>query len=161
MRLFSSSEDECEENDQNIETSIDGTVWQKIQQVSGPGRSPLHTIFREISWPTGYAKRNIMKGKVRSAFSLILDHRIMNHVKMCTESEGGRVLGSEWSLTSVDSTTISERRKTYQIGYCKKNHKHLFYMFVKNVYGRDFPSVKSATTNKFYFNLNNDIYVNY
>ncbi|GBN43541.1 hypothetical protein AVEN_121472-1 [Araneus ventricosus] len=26
MRLFSSYEDECEENDQNIETSIDGTV---------------------------------------------------------------------------------------------------------------------------------------
>lgn len=99
MRLFSSSEDECEENDQNIETSVDGTVWQKIHQGSGPGRSPLHTIFREISGPTGYAKRNIMKGKVRSAFSLILDQGIMNHIKMCTESEARRVLGSEWSIT--------------------------------------------------------------
>lgn len=29
MRLFSSSEDECEENDQNIETSVDGTVLPK------------------------------------------------------------------------------------------------------------------------------------
>ncbi|GBM56687.1 hypothetical protein AVEN_98177-1 [Araneus ventricosus] len=120
MRLFSSSEDECEENDQNIETSIDGTIWQKIQQGSGPGRSPLHTTFREISGPTGYAKRNIMKGKVRSAFSLILDQCIMNHIKMCTESEASRVLGSEWSLTSADSTTISESRKTCKIGYCKK-----------------------------------------
>ncbi|GBN98716.1 hypothetical protein AVEN_48818-1 [Araneus ventricosus] len=86
MRLFSSSEAECEENVQNIETSIDGTVWQKIHQISGPGRSPLHTIFREISGPTGYAKRNIMMGKVRSAFSLILDQCIMNHIEMCIES---------------------------------------------------------------------------
>ncbi|KAK9702079.1 hypothetical protein QE152_g30167 [Popillia japonica] len=98
MRLFSSSEDECEENDQNIETSVDGTVWQKNHQGSGPGRSPLHTIFREISGPTGYAKRNIMKGKVRSAFSSILDQEIMNHIKMCTESEARRVLGSEWRI---------------------------------------------------------------
>ena len=101
MRLLSSSEDKCEENDQNSETAIDGTVWQKIQEGSEPGRSPLHTIFREISGPTGYAKRNIMKGKVRSAFSLILDYRIMNHIKMCTESEACQVLGSEWSLTSA------------------------------------------------------------
>ncbi|GBM19376.1 hypothetical protein AVEN_196007-1 [Araneus ventricosus] len=65
MRLFPSSEDECEENDQNIETSIDGTVCQNIQQCSEPGRSQLRTIFREISGPTKYAKRNIMKGKIR------------------------------------------------------------------------------------------------
>ncbi|KAK9727948.1 Alcohol dehydrogenase transcription factor Myb/SANT-like [Popillia japonica] len=82
-----------------IQFSVDGTVWQKNHQGSGPGRSPFHTIFREISGPTGYAKRNIMKGKVRSAFSLILDQEIMNHIKMCTESEARRVLGSEWSIT--------------------------------------------------------------
>ena len=52
MRLFSSSEDECEENDYNIENLVDETVWQKTHQSSGPGRSPLHTILREISRPT-------------------------------------------------------------------------------------------------------------
>ncbi|XP_029054592.2 uncharacterized protein LOC114881875 [Osmia bicornis bicornis] len=70
MRFLSSSEDECEENDQNSETSIDGTVWRKIQEGSKPGRSPPHTIFREISGPTGYAKRNVMKGKVKWAKGL-------------------------------------------------------------------------------------------
>ncbi|GBO41915.1 hypothetical protein AVEN_185274-1 [Araneus ventricosus] len=78
MRFLSTSEDEREENDQNIETSVDGTVLRRIQQGSGPGKSPLYTIFREISELTGYAKRNIMKGKVRSAFSLIIDQSIMN-----------------------------------------------------------------------------------
>ncbi|GBO41975.1 hypothetical protein AVEN_262672-1 [Araneus ventricosus] len=63
MRFLSTSEDEREENDQNIETSVDGTVLRRIQQGSGPGKSPLYTIFREISELTGYAKRNIMKGK--------------------------------------------------------------------------------------------------
>lgn len=30
---------------------------------------------------------------------MILDQEIMNHIKMCTESEARRVLGSEWSIT--------------------------------------------------------------
>lgn len=31
---------------------------------------------------------------------------------------------------------------------------------MENAYRRDLPSVKNAMTNKFYFILNNDIYVN-
>ena len=40
-----------------------------------------------------------MKGKVRSGFSLILDQGIMNHIKMCTESEAPQILGYEWRIT--------------------------------------------------------------
>ncbi|GFW34259.1 hypothetical protein TNCV_384751 [Trichonephila clavipes] len=32
MRRLSNSNDECEENDQNIEISIDGTVQQKLKK---------------------------------------------------------------------------------------------------------------------------------
>ena len=62
------------------------------------GRAALHNIFREESGPTGYAKRNIIKGKVKTAFSLIIDHRIMKHIRTCTIEEANRVLGTEWSL---------------------------------------------------------------
>ncbi|GFQ83648.1 HTH La-type RNA-binding domain-containing protein [Trichonephila clavata] len=40
-----------------------------------------------------------MKGKVSTAFSLITDHRIMNHIRTCTIEEANRVLGSDWSLS--------------------------------------------------------------
>ncbi|KAK2574897.1 hypothetical protein KPH14_012617, partial [Odynerus spinipes] len=67
MRLLSSSEEESEKNDQHI--SIDGTVWEEMQIGAIPGRPTLHNIFREVPGPTGYAKRNIMKGIVLQKFS--------------------------------------------------------------------------------------------
>ncbi|XP_072760337.1 uncharacterized protein [Anoplolepis gracilipes] len=65
MRLLTDSEDDSEESNerQNIEIAIDGTVWKKIETSSSPGRLPLHTIFKDVSGPTGHAKRNIMMGK--------------------------------------------------------------------------------------------------
>jgi len=101
IKFLSSSEDESEENDQHIEISVDGTIWEKIQEGSRSGRAPLHNIFRKVSGPTGYPKRNIIKGKVRTAFSLIIDHRIMKYIRTCTESEAFRVLGTKWSLTEA------------------------------------------------------------
>lgn len=97
-RLLSSSEEsEAEINEQHV--AIDGSVWEEIQIGGTPGRPPLHNIFRQEVGPTGYAKRHIMKGKVSTAFSLIIDHRIMNHIRTCTIEEANRVLGSDWSLS--------------------------------------------------------------
>jgi hypothetical protein len=39
-----------------------------------------------------------MMGNVRTAFSLIIDHRIIDHIRKCTIEEAKRVLGIEWSL---------------------------------------------------------------
>ncbi|GFU11426.1 hypothetical protein TNCV_4041231 [Trichonephila clavipes] len=72
ISLFSSSKDKCKEkeNNQNIGTLIDGSVWQKVQEDSEPERSSFRTIFREVSVASIlYTKCNIGKGKVRSAFS--------------------------------------------------------------------------------------------
>lgn len=77
----------------------DGSVWEEIQVGGTPGRTPLHNIFRQEVGPTGYAKRHIMKGKVSTAFSLIIDHRIMNRIRSCKIEEAKRVLGSDWSLS--------------------------------------------------------------
>lgn len=46
-------------------------------RVYNPGRAPGHNIFRETSGPTGYSKRNIMKGEVRTAFSVVIDKNII------------------------------------------------------------------------------------
>lgn len=40
-----------------------------------------------------------MKGKVKTAFSLIFDHRVMNHIRICTIEEAKRVLLTDWSLS--------------------------------------------------------------
>ncbi|XP_019888834.1 uncharacterized protein LOC109611302 [Ooceraea biroi] len=101
MRFILSSESESDEDDQRIETAADGTVCQEIKEGSKLGRAPLHNIFRDVSDPTGYAKRNIMKGKVRTTFSLIIAHRMMEHIRTCTEAEAFRVLGAEWNLTAA------------------------------------------------------------
>ena len=42
-----------------------------------------------------------MKGKVKTAFSLIIDHRIMNNIRTCTEAEAFRVLGTKWELSAA------------------------------------------------------------
>ena len=55
------------------EIAADGTKWKRIQEGSISGRLSLHNIFEDTSGPTGYAKRNIMKDKVISAFSLLID----------------------------------------------------------------------------------------
>lgn len=57
----------------------------RVQKVS--------SIFREIVGPTANAKRNIMKGKVRSLFSLITDDHVMKHIIKCTQ-EAYLVLGN-------------------------------------------------------------------
>jgi len=54
MRLLTDSEDDSESNErQNIEIAIDETVWKKIETSSSPGKSPLHSIFKDVSGPTG------------------------------------------------------------------------------------------------------------
>lgn len=100
MRLLTDSEDDNEENNEqeNIEIAIDGTVWKKIQTGSSPGGPPLHIIFKGVSGPTGHAKRNIMKGKVSTAFYLLFDNHIVEHIIKCTELEARRVLGKEWII---------------------------------------------------------------
>lgn len=87
------------ENEEEIETAMDGTVWQKIKEGSNHGRAPIYNIFKEISGPTGYAKRNIINGRVESAFSLIIDHNIIEHVRKYMELEAFRVLKTKWNLS--------------------------------------------------------------
>ncbi|KAL9905270.1 rhodopsin 4 isoform 1-T4 [Glossina fuscipes fuscipes] len=95
-RFIVSSESE---NEEEIETAMDGTVWKKVNEASNSGRTSIYNIFKEISGPTGYAKRNIMKGSVKSAFALIIDHKMIERVREYTESEALHVLKTKWNLS--------------------------------------------------------------
>lgn len=83
------------------ETAADGTIWQQMKDVPIRGKTQTHNIFREMSGPTAYAKRNIMKGSVRSAFSLIIDEHMIERIRKCTEAEALRVLDTEWRLPTA------------------------------------------------------------
>lgn len=98
-RFLVSSDSENEEEVSEI--AMDGTVWQEVKIGSNPGRAPGHNIFRETSGPTGYSKRNIMKGEVRTAFSVIIDKNIIELIRKCTEAEAFRVLGYKWELSTA------------------------------------------------------------
>ena len=89
--------------DRDTEISVDGTMWKKLQEGSTPGRLPVHNIFKEMSGPTAYAKRHIMKGNVRTAFSLILCNSVMRHIKTCTEAEARRILNNhDWTVSLAE-----------------------------------------------------------
>nr|KAF7394471.1 hypothetical protein H0235_017066 [Vespula pensylvanica] len=40
--------------------------------------------FKQVSGPTTYAKRNIISGKTKTAFSVIIDNNIISYTKKCT-----------------------------------------------------------------------------
>ena len=100
-RVLLSSESEIDLEDQRIETAADGTVWEEIDGRPNLGRLPVHKCFRDMSGPTGYAKRHIMKGQMKTAFSLIIDQHITRHIIKCTEEEAFRVLGTKWELNAT------------------------------------------------------------
>lgn len=84
---------------EHSEVSAVGTNWIDITGKFSPGRMPLNTILRKASGPTSYAKRNIIKGNVSSAFLLIMNHRIINYIITCTKLEAARVLDTKWDLS--------------------------------------------------------------
>ncbi|GFU00377.1 hypothetical protein NPIL_266671 [Nephila pilipes] len=91
MRFLMDSEGDNEESNesQNTEFAIDGNVCIKIGTSSSPRRPPLHIIFKVISGPSEYAKRNMMKrpNEILPAFYLLFHNNIMEYITKCTKME--------------------------------------------------------------------------
>lgn len=84
----------------SAEKAADGTLWETLNEGRNVGRSPIYTIFKDVSGPTAYAKRHIMLGSASSAFNLIIDEGMMAYIKSCTELEARQVLNNkEWTVT--------------------------------------------------------------
>lgn len=82
----------------DTEIVIDGTIWEKLQVCGSSSKPPIYIIFKDISGPIGYAKRNIMTGNVNSAFHLIISRNMLEYIK-CTEVEVCHVLRSDWKIS--------------------------------------------------------------
>lgn len=133
-RIISSSDTEDERTSipstsrdviEEIEIAADGTRWVKLKAGKSRGRPSVHTIFKDIAGPTGYAKRNIMSGCVTSAFDLIIDAHIMKHIKDCTETEARRVLKNDWRITVSELRTflaILYARGAYEVRALKASY---------------------------------------
>ncbi len=95
MRLILSSEEDNEkQNDQHF--SINGTnCTLKNSNRSYNWKSSTSYIYKELPSPMRYAKRNIMKGKIRTAFSLIIEAHAMKHLRIFTTEQLNRVLEIE------------------------------------------------------------------
>ena len=85
-----------------------------------------------MSGRRGYAKQHIIKGQIKTAFSLIIDHRIIR----CTEEEAFRVLGTKWELNSTKLNSFiavlyardSYEAKNVDVSYlCNKNWRPDFF----------------------------------
>jgi len=95
----SETESEMDNGEISIERASDGTLWQTLKEGRDTGRPLGFTIFKDVSGPTAYAKRNIMLGSVSSAFNLIINEGMMEYIKSCTELEAQRVLKTNWTIT--------------------------------------------------------------
>ncbi|XP_078051622.1 uncharacterized protein LOC144477755, partial [Augochlora pura] len=98
-RVLISSDEETENTSQETETAADGTVWSKFDEGGIPGRLPVTCIFKGVTGPTGYARRNVMANNLVSAFSAIINDYIIKHIKKCTEEEARRILNYDWTTT--------------------------------------------------------------
>nr|XP_012152690.1 PREDICTED: uncharacterized protein LOC105664119 [Megachile rotundata] len=133
-RIISSSDTEDERTSipstsrdimEEIEIAADGTQWVKLKAGKSSGRPSVHTIFKDIAGPTGYAKRNIMSGCVTSASELIIDAHIMKHIKDCTETEARRVLKNDWTITVSELCSflaILHARDAYEVRALKLSY---------------------------------------
>lgn len=52
-----SSESESDLKDQQIKIASDGTIWEKIDKSSKPGRTPVRNIFRKVFGPTEFSRK--------------------------------------------------------------------------------------------------------
>ncbi|XP_053197121.1 piggyBac transposable element-derived protein 4-like [Scomber japonicus] len=81
------------------EVGKDGTVWSTIHPGGHPGgRHQAQNVLTESAGPTAFAKRNIEDAQ--SAFSCLLDQKMLHHVCKCTVAEAHRVeKNNQWDLT--------------------------------------------------------------
>ncbi|XP_046980504.1 uncharacterized protein LOC124545599 [Schistocerca americana] len=85
------------------ETAKDGTVWKIVPVGSNAGCLQSHSILREKSGPTSYAKRKIQSGKLLSAWRLIFSASMMRHIKHCTEAEARhRTQDDSWTVDTEE-----------------------------------------------------------
>lgn len=101
-----SEDDEEHDQDNNREVAADGTIWLKTPLSDSSsqkrvGRASAQNIIKVIPGPTPFAKRNI--SSIVTAFTSMIDDKLLEHIRICTETEAHRCLGdTNWSLSLIE-----------------------------------------------------------
>ena len=88
----------------SVVVSPDGTKWEVINtdEVSA-GRRAQHNVLRDQPSPSPHAKRYVIGGIASSSWRLLIDERMLKHIRECTDKEARRVLVSDdWSLSPYE-----------------------------------------------------------
>ncbi|XP_040580526.1 piggyBac transposable element-derived protein 4-like [Lepeophtheirus salmonis] len=79
----------------------DNTIWHKqIGNGEISARFSQENILKEVSGPSSFAKRNIITDKTLSAFELLIDNYIIDHIVKCTIVEARSKLKNDVWTTS-------------------------------------------------------------
>ena len=79
------------------------TEWKRISH-GGPRqcKTNIFNIFTDKPGPTSFSKSRIIDGEALSAFNLMININMVQHIKHCTETEARRVLGREDWVLSIE-----------------------------------------------------------
>lgn len=80
-----------------LHTGKDGTEWTG-PSATAVGRLAKQNVLTEASGPTGFAKRNVDE-RAASAFKLLIDDSMLDHIRMCTEAEAARKGCEDFKIT--------------------------------------------------------------
>ena len=101
----------------------DGTEWKQILvDKCSAGRRSEQNILREISVPTGHAKRHVLAGSPASAWRLLIDKFILQHIKKCTIVEAQSQTKSQ-NFTLNDEELEAFMAVIYAQGVAGKNDR--------------------------------------
>ena len=80
----------------NVLVGRDGTEWTPVAAgISSRGRSLQQNILKECPGATSYAKRYIKTNSPASAWRLLIDKFILEHIRSCTIAEAQRQSSSK------------------------------------------------------------------
>jgi len=103
IELTSPDVDGAAENSNMILTAPDGT---KLLQITAgdvsAGRHPQQNIWRDVSGPTPYAKRNVFAASPASAWRVLLNSFILKHITKRTVTETHRQLHNQTFALTVE-----------------------------------------------------------
>ena len=87
----------------NLLVARDGTKWTPVVAgTNSRGRRSQQNILREFSEATSYARRNVKTNSPASAWRLLIDKFILEHIQSCTVTEAHRETGSDGFTVTIE-----------------------------------------------------------
>lgn len=106
VKFSASSSSSSSDDESQKYASRSGQVWIRASNESDVGRAPSQNIFRANAGITTKTRATVSEDSKKSAFSLLIDEKMLRNIRRCTETEASRVLGKTWILTLEELETF-------------------------------------------------------